>query len=214
MHDNMPVGSYDAIIGIGRNCEVAYQLRRLGLRDVSYPLDWFDLPDLSQTAALIQSGFEAFMLRDQLKVVSVTENGLFYHVVDQKSNCHSFHDFPVVAGEKPLHNYRFFYDKLQRRIKKFKKDLMCCDNLLMIRSGYTQQEIANLIHAIKPYRSDAGINELILTQEHTGAFESQGSKEFDGWRYHEFNMPVGEMWYGDNDAWDSLLRHVTFCTEM
>ncbi|WP_186785952.1 DUF1796 family putative cysteine peptidase [Paenibacillus agilis] len=197
------------VIGLGGDCSVAYQIRRLGLRQAAYPLDWFAMPDAGLTASLIQSNFSSFMERDNLDILGITDNGLYYHVVDRKWNCHSFHDFPIVEGESPLYNYELYYQTLQKRIRRFLDDLRMDKPVTLIRMGYEHQDIPILENAITTARQFPF--ELLLIKE------SHACKQPELIAKHkstlQYLMPTGPSWYGNDDAWVKLACEVLLIEE-
>ncbi|WP_051217220.1 DUF1796 family putative cysteine peptidase [Paenibacillus assamensis] len=188
------------VIGIGGNCSVAYQIRRLGLRQASYPLDWFSMPNAGLTASLIQSNFSSFMDRDNLDIIGITDNGLYYHVVDRKWDCHSFHDFPVVEGEPPLYNYELYYQLLEKRIRRFLDDVRMDKPITLIRMGYAQQDIRLLEEAISTLRKYSF--ELLLLNESGDCKQLELIARYKSTL--QYLMPTGSSWYGDDDAWELL----------
>ncbi|WP_258276731.1 papain-like cysteine peptidase [Paenibacillus sp. SC116] len=199
------LSSYNrVVIGLGGSCSVAYQIRRLGLRQASYPLDWFGMPDASLTASLIQSNFSSFMERDNLDILGITDNGLYYHVVDRKWDCHSFHDFPVVEGEPPLYNYELYYQTLQKRIHRFSDDLRKDKPVILIRMGYIQRDIPLLEEAISVIRQYP-FDLLLINESHACKQPELIAKHKSTLQYL---MPNGPSWYGNDDAWVKLACEV------
>lgn len=60
---------YRHVVSLGYFCSTALELRRYGLRDGNYPLDW-NISAIEPTLTMVESGFAGFLQRDCLCIES------------------------------------------------------------------------------------------------------------------------------------------------
>lgn len=101
---------FDYFISLGSACPIASSMSQYGLRSFSGPFDWLITADFSWVLHYIETGFEDFLLRDNLERYDDYEN----HFRDKQSDFKFIHD---------LENFEREYDKLKdkydRRICRF-----------------------------------------------------------------------------------------------
>ena len=103
---------YKNFISPGYFCEVAKDLEKLGLRNVSSPFDWC-ISDFEGILKLIENKFEDFMAYDNMAQSSnIREN-----YMDTKYGIYFFHDFSKYKTFEE--QYYKVKEKYQRRIKRF-----------------------------------------------------------------------------------------------
>lgn len=82
----------DLIIGLGTNCELTHNLRRVFGLEEAYPFDWWITP-LPALAPLIENGFDFAIEDDNL---ALTNNGM--SVLNRRWRILHHHDFPRRDG--------------------------------------------------------------------------------------------------------------------
>ena len=122
-----------ALVPMGTNCSVAYYLRKRGLRQTAYPLDWTVTP-MRSVGMLLENEFEDFLQEENLVFLPKTKRLLF----DERENrletrnevvtpvvCRKYkilypHDF----SQKGRAEYDSIREKYLRRIEKLYETLI------------------------------------------------------------------------------------------
>lgn len=103
---------YDNFISLGYFCDVAQNLEKMGLRDVSSPFDW-SITYFDGVIKAIDNRFDGFMDYANLSQSVHNRN----HYMDVKYRIFFFHDFSKY--ESLDDQYNAVKNKYDRRIKKF-----------------------------------------------------------------------------------------------
>ena len=105
---------YKHVISLGYFCGSALELQRYGLRDGSYPLDWFISP-IESTLTMVESGFHGFLKLDCLS----RDHEHPFIVRDTKYGFAEFHSFdPALSIAEQYEGIR---NKYERRIRRFRR---------------------------------------------------------------------------------------------
>jgi hypothetical protein len=196
-------GAYRAIFSLGGNCQPAYQLRRLGLRKMAGPLDWFVSPSLDRLIPLLENRFAGWMERRHLKVLRPLK--VNYAVQDTVSGMVSYHDFPIAeGGGDPLRTYPAFREKLDRRIHRLYGALAGPGPVLLVRIQAGQADTVRLKEALERIAS-AQIRILVVNESADGR-ETDDLWGLDG--VCSVLLPKGENWTGSGEAWERLLSGI------
>ncbi len=189
---------FDVVISLGKSCQAAYQMKRRGLRTKSGPFDWFTVPTAGLFTVL-ESDFENFMQQDNLTEVN---NRRGYLVVrDNITKIQSLHDFH--ANQTIQETWPSFRDKMERRIKAFKKDLAESPNVLFIRHGILREESIRLINLLKSIRRGKPCTLLALDQSFSDTEEPYDKDIIS------MHMPQQDnSWKGSNAEWNRVLSHI------
>lgn len=108
---------YEHFISLGGNCYVAEDLKKLGLRDCSYPLDWCFSDDFSGIISAITLKFENFVSKDFL-LQHDSHRSRYYN---EKYKLSFYHDFTkYLPLNKQIEDVAAKYS---RRITRFFKDI-------------------------------------------------------------------------------------------
>jgi hypothetical protein len=113
------------IVSLGGNCAISYQLKKLGLRNKSYPFDWCKM-SISKLNKVLENDFESFSdvkinKYSQNHLLEVNEDGKEYknigsYIVKNKYNISFAHEIKTDTEEE----IKDFKKTLERRIKRFK----------------------------------------------------------------------------------------------
>lgn len=104
---------YDAIINLGGDCQVAYQLYVHGLRKYALPFDTLIAP-YSALREMLEDNFDGFMAPDNFEF-RVNEKGEKY-ILDKKYGTRLLHDCKL--QEDFLEDYEAIAMKYLRRIER------------------------------------------------------------------------------------------------
>lgn len=190
---NFPV-LVDAVtfISLGKNCNIAHNLRTMGLRHAAYPFDWM-ISDFDAVKAAFEDDFQMFLdpssLREGEDPKEIVDHyGLRYR-----------HDFPRNGYEVMINetetllfgtireDWRDFIEavqeKYQRRIARLKKVLEGTDYVYLIRYQITKDEAVQLWNIIA--------NKYLNLQF---TFIAVNDFSEDNWGLEEIKNLDGEAW--------------------
>lgn len=110
--DTNKINEYDNFISLGYYCDVAKDLEKMGLRDMSSPFDWV-ITSFDKVIEAIDTRFIDYLSYENLE--QSINNRKNYH--DKKYNVFYFHDFDQYKSLKS--QYRNVFEKYNRRILRF-----------------------------------------------------------------------------------------------
>ena len=108
---------FSNIIPLGANCFLATDLKNMGLRSKSYPLDWVESFNFEKVIQLVGNNFDGFLDYDCL--FQRTNQRLVYD--NEKYEISFFHDFDKYISLK--NQIQYVSEKYQRRIERFYKSI-------------------------------------------------------------------------------------------
>ena len=161
----MTMNKFKYVISLGYFCSPALELRRLGLRDASYPLDWTISYDFSLVMRLIENHFVGFLSEDSLYQLKEMPN--CYR--DKKNKVDFYHDFDELRSlkrqlfdVKQKYNRRIarFYDTIKhptlfvRYVSTLEEYLYICENYEMIQLFFKKFNSNNEVHFVVSVDSD------------------------------------------------------------
>lgn len=201
---------YDAIIGLGGLCQIAYQLKRLNLRSASYPFDWFSYLNVPKLADVLRGRFKGFMEKKNLRVDSIVNMGVNVIVQDTATDCWSIHDFLVQEGEPPLHEYDEFKMKLERKISRFFEHIERSESILFVRSYASIQDAAELKQALDQLVGSPKF-QLLVINYHDDLHDMRiVDSEWQLDRTCGVMMRNTPEWFGGcDDSWNRLMQGVS-----
>lgn len=126
---------FDLVISLGENCGAALHMRRAGLRQASYPLDWVYGSSFEKRVELMLNRFSGFLDLEHLKSTGANDFHTIVH--DSKSGLTFVHDFDRGA---PLENaLPLVKEKYERRIARLYRDVAEKQNALFVWFGMSEQ---------------------------------------------------------------------------
>lgn len=111
------INEFKHFVSLGANCYVAEDLKKLGLRNCSYPFDWLFFTDFECTVSLIENDFKDFLSYNALMQHDDNKNR-YYNSIYRFSFFHDFNKYESLKAQLP-----FVSEKYNRRINRFKKDI-------------------------------------------------------------------------------------------
>ena len=198
------VRRYDVVFSLGGSCQVAYQLKRRGLRTKSGPFDWFTVR-MDALLRILENDFRDFMLFENLVVEQNREGRLA--VRDRLSTVLSLHDFHGAPDDpnSPICDYDEFRAKVDRRVAAFRKDVASSPSMLFVRSGGTREQALELLTLLESMR--AGRKTALIVVGDTDEMAEE-------WRRPNLysvriRFPKGKgQWRGIDAEWDKALDDV------
>ena len=128
--------NYRHFVSLGANCFVSEDLKKLGLRDCSYPFDWLFADDFSGVISAIENNFSDFLSYDVLLQHNDNRNR-YYNSIYKFSFFHDFNKFQSLKSQLSS-----VQEKYARRIKRFKNDI--CEPTLFFRYVISKNDISYL----------------------------------------------------------------------
>lgn len=135
-------GAYDVIVSIGNACNPAMELKRLGLRSFSGPLDWSVSSSLLNVSKLFEHRFRGFMEHSNMRLMDeiggYIEDGedqfkKAYFLKDEIYDVLSVHDFPVNIQNDWTLSYESFKEKKERRVERYLHKIHTGNKVLLVR---------------------------------------------------------------------------------
>lgn len=138
---------YDAIIPVGIGCTVSFHLKKNGLREYSLPFDWIYGITINKAYSLIESSFQGFLDKDNLKFSYIC--GIHNVYSNTELNINFVHDFPQNPSSKINISDQVFAEvkrKYDRRIKRLYEILNTKKKILFIHysEGACPEDIISL----------------------------------------------------------------------
>ncbi len=131
----MNLNNYDFIIPIGSNCRIGMALRDLGIRKVSFPLDW-TLTTSKSIYNCFEDNFENFLNRESCIEQNLKSIVDFPHVQNIKYNVNITHE-PTIDDNS--------IQKYNRKVENLKNVLHNSKNILLVRN-MLDCEIIDVLH--------------------------------------------------------------------
>ena len=190
--------TYDAIINLGRDCQVAYQLNVNGLRKYALPFDSLITPHQS-LVGMLENKFEGFLDPDNFELV-VSEQGEKY-ILDKKYGTRLLHDCKLQADF--LDDYEIVAIKYQRRIDRLIDLITISDNPIFIRKGITQEQAQQLRDLLCDIRHGRPFLLVALCDEMQ---EIVCDWQIDSVTHYYLRQPQPYSWKGDPLAWQEIFN--------
>jgi hypothetical protein len=196
------IGKYTAYISLGSNCQAAYQLNRLGLRQFAGPLDWFASESVPGLVQLLRNRMKGFMEFKNLQLIDTAQD--CFVVRDNVYNIVSFHDFPVHLNVDGWWKaYPAFKEKIDRRVLRFWQ-MISNKPVLFVRTDTTMKEAEQLTSALNTLTY--GNFRLLIVNNHLYHPPAVLEEE---WRLDgvcSVTVPQGFDWRGSNEAWNAVMN--------
>ncbi len=139
-------------VPVGCDCSIAYQLSQLGLRGVSYPLDWCSSPHLDTIIQLFENNFKGFEKFDKYQIKPQSqamfntnlETSLLLDETMKSYNKLYHLDYKITLPHEYVGNNinsRNFEEKYTRRVARLLSLLDNMDNeIIFIRLGNNKEK--------------------------------------------------------------------------
>lgn len=202
--NNAEIQVYDAVFSLGSNCQTAYQLRRISLRQEAGPLDWFVSKNIDQLIRLIEARFAGLMDRDNLERISAFRT--CYCVRDTRYGILSYHDFPITerAADWAL-AYPEFKSKLCRRMDRMLHAWETGEKILFVRVNGGHDDCDRLYYSLKKLVKHSFDLIVIDTLADEDAPVTRWVEASGCIRY---SISKGKDWRGSDEACNKLLESV------
>lgn len=138
--------SYDYVISLGYNCEIANTLQLCNARDASYPFDW-TFTNMYTITSMFRDRFKNFFIRDQLAKARYTGNPAMQY----KGGIIYVHDGQYDYLVRDDNFYKSQKEKYDRRTSRLIELLDTGKRVLFVRYAYddTQQEHIDFIKMLE-----------------------------------------------------------------
>jgi len=190
--------TYDAIINLGRDCQVAYQLNINGLRKCALPFDSLITPHKA-LVGMLENKFEGFLDPDNFELV-VNEQGEKY-ILDKKYGTRLIHDCKLQADF--LDDYEIVAIKYQRRIDRFIDLITISEYPIFIRKGITQelaQQLRDILCVMRQGRP------FLLVALYDELQEIACDWQIDSVTHYYLRQRQPYSWKGDAQAWQEIFN--------
>lgn len=205
---NIPSGEFDMIASIGKKCQPAGRLKRLGLRSFSGPFDWFASQKMPEITKVIENGTDHLFLKENLKINGIYKDCL--DVTDTKTGFRSIHDIPDTALDSGAEEAVLeMKHKISRRFDKFIKSLESADRALLVRLNATHNSIVKLRSVLDAKFPSTEITILVITENPNSKIENIDTTLPNTIFISGDNTPTGEFWLGSDLLWNTIFSKVS-----
>ncbi len=185
---------YDALINLGGDCQLAYQMKEHGLREYALPFDWLITP-FDSLYKILENRFDGFLDIDNFELV---DTGTEEYIRDKKYDTRWIHGFKV--EENFLKDYDAIAQKGIRRIERFLRLLIESENPLFIRKRITQEQSRALADLLIVLRGNNNFTLLALDGNET----AKEDWHIDNVVNFHLRQPDPYTWKGDPEAWREI----------
>ncbi len=190
---------FDAIINLGGDCQVAYQLYVHGLRKYALPFDSLITP-YDSLVNILEHKFMDFMIPDNFELV-INENNEKY-ILDKRYGMRLLHDFKL--QEDFLNNYDEIATKYARRIERFIHIVTTAYYPLFIRKIISKEQTNDLKNVLATMRE--GKPFLLVVLDDTEEIKDDWGLE--SVRNYYLRQPEPYIWKGDVQAWKEIFHEL------
>ncbi|HAV2436444.1 hypothetical protein KFU66_07195 [Escherichia coli] len=208
----LPANEYDFIASIGKKCQPAGRLKRMGFRTSSGPFDWFASQKLPEVTKIIQKGCDHLFLPENIKI-----NGRFKNcidITDTATGFRSIHDILIDDYEKQGIEVCLFnmMKKIKARRKRFIEKINESERVLLVRLNAERDAVYKLRSVLDKKFPTTKID-LLIFKERKG--EDLCNIDFDmpdTYVVSGDNEPTNDEWLGSDQAWKIMLSSVKIRT--
>jgi hypothetical protein len=198
---NYNFSSYDTIINLGGDCQVAWQLKLNNLRPYSLPFDWLVIP-CSAIIKLLDNNFNNFLAKESLTFINKQP---YPHIRDHLYSINLLHTFTL--SENFLDTYDEVKAKYDKRTARFWHLINQGKKVLFIRKGITKIEAIDLDLVLQ--RLYPSLEYTILALDATNIYYSNEEIK-ENWELERvINIYLKQTepytWQGDSKAWKEIL---------
>ncbi len=185
---------FDALINLGGECQVAYQMRLHGIRNEALPFDWIITP-FSGLKKILEEQFAHFLNPNNLTFVS---NEKSTYVFDTYYGIRFLHDFKLIP--EFMKDYARILPIYQRRIERFLQLLAESKHALFMRKNINKEQAIELRDLLKKLCPDNDFILLVVdrTPEMKQDWQLESIKNF------YLRPPDPDSWKGDPVAWQEI----------
>jgi hypothetical protein len=190
---------HDAIINLGGDCQITYQLQIHGLRKYALPFDWLITPYHS-LRALLEHNFEGFLAPDNFQFFVNEKNEKY--ILDKKYGTRFIHDFKL--QEDFLQDYENIAQKYVRRINRFNNLILTSQSPLFMRKRITKEQAIELRNVLAVTRQGKPFLLVVMdtTPEMIPDWQLPALRNF----YLRQLQPYS--WKGDPKAWKEIFQEL------
>lgn len=196
---NCVAQSYDAIINLGGDCQITYQLYTHGLRQYALPFDTLITP-YQALRDMLKNSFEDFMEPDNFEFIQ-SDNGEKY-ILDKKYGSRWIHDFKM--QEDFLKDYEEIATKYVRRIDRLMNLIFTSEYPIFIRKRISKEQAIELRSILSLLREGRPFLLVVLD----GTQEIASDWQCESIHNYYLRQPEPYSWKGDPEAWKEIFQAV------
>ena len=185
---------FDALLNLGGECQVAYQMRLHGIRAEALPFDW-NITPFSALEKILKDRFEHFLEKEHLVFI---HNEKEKYILDTYYGIRFLHDFKL--DENFMDDYEKIKIIYERRIERFLNLLQESNHALFIRKKVTKDQAIILRELLKELYPNN--NFLILAVDNSDEIKTDW--QLENIKNFYLRPPVPLSWKGDASAWEEI----------
>ena len=196
---------WDAVISVGGTCQVAYQIKRAGLRAFSGPFDWLFSTEPDMVTEALDKDFDGWLLRENLH--EEPSQSECRKIFDDKYHTIHQHIFPADRTyEEAYDDVKTIVDRRVRRFLSFKEGNK---DILFVRTNLTPDEAKAMGEVVsRRYGPNAYLLVVNHIREHEVRMLPQVRENVFTFEIFDENENTGQRWQGFDEHWDILFSNV------
>ncbi|WP_339428738.1 DUF1796 family putative cysteine peptidase [Pseudomonas taetrolens] len=204
----LPVGEYDFISSLGRKCQPAGRLDRLGLRTASGPFDWFASQKLPQVVKIMNRGTSHMFLKENIKVNGTFKNCM--DVTDSLTGYRTIHDLLIEDCADGVDSaIAVMMARITSRYERFMRQIRESDRVLLVRLNAEVDGVQKLRKSLDRNFPDTQIDVLIINEEAGLPLTTEPCNIPNTFFVRSDNTHTGELWLGSDELWNTVMAGVS-----
>ena len=203
--DTLRHRQWDAVISVGGTCQVAYQIKRAGLRAFSGPFDWLFSTEPDMVTEALDKDFDGWLLKENL------------HEEPSQSECrkifddkyHTIHQHIFPADRTYEESYDDVKTIVDRRVGRFLSFKEGDKDILFVRTNLTPDQAKAMGEVVsRRYGPNAYLLVVNHIREHEVRMLPQVRENVFSFEIFDENENTGQRWQGFDEYWDILFSNV------
>lgn len=186
---------YDALVNLGGDCQMAWQMHINGIRQCALPFDKLITP-FEALHSLLENKFEHFLEAENLEFIKETKHP---YVIDNRYGVRLIHDFKL--QDDFLKDYTEIKATYERRIKRLLEIMASSEKTLFIRKRITKEQAVSL-HSL--LQKTLGPQKSFLLVALDDSDEIKADWHLEGVKNFYLRQLEPYVWKGDDAAWREI----------
>ncbi len=191
----------DALVSLGRDCQIAYQMKINGFRKEALPFDQL-LTSCDSLSNMLSERLEGFLEPSNFALITKGNpavNGGNY-VLDEKYKSYLIHDFKL--NKEYMDDFNRIKEAYQRRIKRLLEIIDKSAHPLFIRKEASKEQALAIHKILTTLRNNKPFTLAVL--DTTPEIKEDWNLKEHGIRNFYLRQPEPYEWTGDNNAWKEI----------
>jgi hypothetical protein len=209
----VPQGDYDLVASIGKKCQPAGRLKRLGLRTSSGPFDWFASQKLSEVTKIFSDGIDHLFLPANIQINGTHKDCM--DITDTSTGYRSIHDLLIDDCKSGVSEaIAAMKEKIAVRLARFIKDIENADRVLLVRLNANRSGVVTLRRFLNKRFPNTTIDILVINEARGKLIKNEDYGIPNTYVLTGDNSASGEGWLGNDQLWHAALSGIKHKSEI